>query len=226
MFRPFPRAIVARMSPHLHLHSLSGRDSKVPDVSANQGSEKVEDARVSAAETDDGTYSDINPGELTFEEDTAGGSGRYLGIFDCTMIIVGSVIGTGIFSTPSSILGSVGSVGASLMLWVLGLVLSFCGLFVWLELGTMIPRSGGEKVYLEAMYRRPKNLATVVYATYMILLHISSGNCLVFAENILVSAGKDGSIWAVRGIAIGDVPQSLASLSLCMDWLHDWVFVL
>jgi L-type amino acid transporter 9 len=92
---------------------------------------------------------------------------------------VGTVIGTGIFSTPSSILGSVGSVGASLMLWVLGLVLSFCGLFVWLELGTMIPRSGGEKVYLEAMYRRPKSLATVIYATYMILLNISSGNCLV-----------------------------------------------
>ena len=93
---------------------------------------------------------------------------------------VGTIIGTGIFSTPSSILGSVGSVGASLMLWVLGLVLSFCGLFVWLELGTMIPRSRGEKVvYLEAIYRRPKNLATVIYASYMILLNISSGNCIV-----------------------------------------------
>ena len=65
------------------------------------------------------------------------------------------------------------------MLWVLGLVLSFCGLFVWLELGTMIPRSGGEKVYLEAMYQRPKNLTTVVYATNIILFNLSSGNCLV-----------------------------------------------
>ena len=92
---------------------------------------------------------------------------------------VGAIIGTGIFSTPSSILGSVGSVGASLMLWALGLVFSFCGLFVWLELGTMIPRSGGEKVYLEAMYRRPKNLTTVVYAINMILFNLSSGNCLV-----------------------------------------------
>ena len=65
------------------------------------------------------------------------------------------------------------------MLWVLGLVLSFCGLFVWLELGTMIPRSGGEKVYLEAVYRCPKNLTTIVYATIMILINLSSGNCLV-----------------------------------------------
>ena len=43
----------------------------------------------------------------------------------------------------------------------------------------MIPRSGGEKVYLEAVYRRPKNLATVIYATNVILLHFSSGNCIV-----------------------------------------------
>lgn len=83
------------------------------------------------------------------------------------------------FSTPSSILGSVGSVGASLMLWVLGFVLSFCGLFIWLELGTMFPRSGGEKVYLEAVYQRPKHLATFVFAANAIILGFSSSNCIV-----------------------------------------------
>ena len=56
------------------------------------------------------------------------------------------------------------------MLWVLGLVLSFCGLFVWLELGCMLPRSGGEKVYLEAVYRRPRFLATVIFAVQAIVL--------------------------------------------------------
>ena len=89
------------------------------------------------------------------------------------------MIGTGVFATPSSILHSVGSVGASLMLWVLGLVLSLCGLFVWLELGTMYPRSGGEKVYLEAVYRRPKHLSTLIFAAYAILLKISSAGCIV-----------------------------------------------
>ena len=66
---PFPRAIFVRMSSHVHLHSLSGRDSKaLDDVAANRGSEKVEGAHVSTAEIDDESYSDINPGELTFEE--------------------------------------------------------------------------------------------------------------------------------------------------------------
>ncbi|KAF8955657.1 amino acid transporter [Flammula alnicola] len=146
---------------------------------------------------------EVNPGELTFEEDAAGGMGRHLGVFSCTMLIVGRIIGTGIFSTPSSILSSVGSVGASLMLWVLGFVLSFCGLFVWLEYGTMFPRSGGEKVYLEAVYKKPKFLATVIFATNAILLGFTASGCIVFADNILVSAGHAADRWVVRGIALG-----------------------
>lgn len=92
---------------------------------------------------------------------------------------IGRIIGTGIFSTPSSILKSTGSVGASLMLWTLGFVLSFCGLFIWLEFGTMMPRSGGEKVYLEAVYKKPKHLATIIFATNAILLGFTAANCIV-----------------------------------------------
>lgn len=92
---------------------------------------------------------------------------------------VGRIIGTGIFSTPSSILGSVGSVGASLMLWVLGFILSACGLFIWLEFGTMFPRSGGEKVYLEAVYKRPRFLATYVFAANSILVGLTASGCIV-----------------------------------------------
>ena len=98
------------------------------------------------------------------------------------MYSVGRIIGTAVFSTPSSILGSVGSVGASLMLWVLGFIMSFCGLFIWLEYGTMFPRSGGEKVYLEAVYKRPKYLATVVFAVNAILLGFTASGCIVSAS--------------------------------------------
>ncbi|KAN0073754.1 Amino acid permease domain containing protein [Tylopilus felleus] len=146
---------------------------------------------------------DALPGELSFEEDTAGGLGRHLGVTSCTLLIVGRIIGTGIFSTPSSILSGVGSIGASLMLWVLGFVLSFCGLFIWLEFGTMFPRSGGEKVYLEAIYTKPKYLATVVFASNAILLGFTASGCIVFASNILVSAGQVATNWSERGIALG-----------------------
>lgn len=140
---------------------------------------------------------------LTFDEDTAGGMGRHMGVFSCTMLIIGSIIGTGIFSTPSSILGSVGSVGASLMLWVLGFVLASSGLLVWLEYGTMFPRSGGEKVYLEEVYHKPRYLATAIFAINVLLLGFTASGCIVFANNILVATGRPADQWAVRGIALG-----------------------
>lgn len=83
---------------------------------------------------------------------------------------IGRIIGTGIFSAPAAITAGVGSVGAALMLWVLGLLISFAGLCVWLEFGCMFPRSGGEKVYLEAVYQRPRLLATLIFSTQAILL--------------------------------------------------------
>ncbi|KAF7298690.1 Amino acid transporter [Mycena indigotica] len=141
--------------------------------------------------------------ELTFEEDVQGGMGRHLGVFSCTMLIIGRIIGTGIFSTPSSILSSVGSVGGSLFLWVLGFALALCGQLIWLELGSMIPRSGGEKVYLEAIYRRPKYLATMVFAMNAILLGFTAAGCIADQRSILIAAGQPDPRWVVRGIALG-----------------------
>jgi hypothetical protein len=58
------------MSSLLHIYSRSRQGSRNPDVSANGGSKKVEDARVLVEEAYDEPDSDINPGELTFEEGT------------------------------------------------------------------------------------------------------------------------------------------------------------
>ncbi|KAI1413048.1 high affinity methionine permease [Hypoxylon sp. FL1857] len=157
---------------------------------------------VSAVDNDATVKQDIQAGELTLEEAAHGGLGRHLGLVSTTFLIIGRIIGTGIFSTPSSITLSVGSVGASLFLWLLGLVLAFCGQMVWLEFGCMFPRSGGEKVYLEAVYRRPKFLATIVFAVQAILLGFTASGCIVFASNIIVAADSQPTEWQERGIAI------------------------
>ncbi|KAL2840933.1 amino acid/polyamine transporter I [Aspergillus pseudodeflectus] len=141
-------------------------------------------------------------GELNFDEYTQGGLGRHLGVFSTIFLIVGRIIGTGIFSTPSSITSSTGSVGAALLLWVLGLLLAGSGLAVWLELGCMIPRSGGEKIYLEAAYRRPRLLITVVFAVQAVALGFTASGCIVFASNMVLASGKSASEWEKRGIAI------------------------
>ena len=84
-----------------------------------------------------------------------------------------------VLSICNTILNSVGSVGASLLLWVAGFFLSFCGLFIWLKFGTMFPCSRGKKMHLEAVYRHPKYLATVVFSTSAIILGFSASNCIV-----------------------------------------------
>lgn len=72
------------------------------------------------------------------------------------------------------------------MLWVLGLLLAASGLCVWLEFACMIPRSGGEKVYLEAVYRQPTLLITVVFAVQAIALGFTGKKLRGAGHKVLV----------------------------------------
>ena len=74
---------------------------------------------------------------------------------------------------------------------------------MYLEFGLAIPRSGGEKNYLERVYRHPRLLATCVLLSQMVLLGFSSGNALAFGRYVLLAAGNTlGDGWAARGIGI------------------------
>ncbi|QKX60187.1 uncharacterized protein TRUGW13939_07330 [Talaromyces rugulosus] len=157
-------------------------------------------------------------GALAFDEYTQGGLGRHLGVVSTTFLVVGRIIGTGIFSTPASVTESLGSVGASLMFWVLGLFLAAAGLCVWLEFACMIPRSGGEKVYLEAVYKRPQLLISIVFAVQAVALGFTASGCIIFASYIVVAANRTASEWEERGIAIAVI----ISVTLLHTFLPNW----
>ncbi|KII84566.1 hypothetical protein PLICRDRAFT_57546 [Plicaturopsis crispa FD-325 SS-3] len=127
---------------------------------------------------------------------------RQLGIASASFLIFNRVIGTGIFATPSVILRSSGSVGVAMLMWLLGAVVAAAGTSVFIELGTGLPRSGGEKNYLEYIYRRPKFLATCIYATYSMLIGSSSANSIVFGEYVLHALDITPSQWNARFIAV------------------------
>ncbi|KAJ6576031.1 APC amino acid permease [Mycena vulgaris] len=110
---------------------------------------------------------------------------RQLGLASAAFLIFNRVIGTGIFATPSVILHSSGSVGIALLMWVLGALIAVAGTTVYVELGTGLPRSGGEKNYLEYMYRRPKFMVSCTYGVYTLIAGSSAPNGIVFGEYII-----------------------------------------
>lgn len=73
---------------------------------------------------------------------------REVGLMGAVSLIAGTMIGSGIFMTPQTVVGSIGSTGASLVVWascgLLVILVSFC----YAELGTIIKESGGEYIYI------------------------------------------------------------------------------
>uniref|UniRef100_H2YIK5 b(0,+)-type amino acid transporter 1 n=1 Tax=Ciona savignyi TaxID=51511 RepID=H2YIK5_CIOSA len=67
-------------------------------------------------------------------------------------VIVGSMVGSGIFISPVGVLSNVGMVGASLLIWVACGLIATCGSLTYAELGTMIPQSGAEYPYLKEAF--------------------------------------------------------------------------
>jgi basic amino acid/polyamine antiporter, APA family len=77
---------------------------------------------------------------------------RKLGLLDATLIVIGIVIGSGIFLLPNLIARSLPSGSAIIGVWVVAGVLSYFGALAYAELGAMMPHTGGQYVYLREAY--------------------------------------------------------------------------
>ena len=80
------------------------------------------------------------------------------------------------------------------------MLIAAAGTAVYLEFGTAIPKNGGEKNYLEFVYRRPKFLVTGLYTGYVVLLGWAASNSIVFGEYILHAAQVEVGRWNQRGV--------------------------
>ncbi len=77
---------------------------------------------------------------------------RILGPWSTVAIIMGTVIGSGIFLVPTDMIKAVGSPGMVFTVWVFGGVLSLFGALTYAELSAALPAAGGEYAYLTAAY--------------------------------------------------------------------------
>src|SRR6266852_2026144 len=77
---------------------------------------------------------------------------RAIGYLGSTAIVVGTIIGSGIFLVPHNVAREVGSVRSLFLVWMVGGVLSLAGALSLAELGAAMPEAGGIYVYLREAY--------------------------------------------------------------------------
>ena len=90
--------------------------------------------------------------EVVETEQTKEGFIRGLGLLDSTMIVAGSMIGSGIFIVSADIARQVGSPGWLLVVWIVTGLLTMIGALSYGELAAMMPKAGGQYVYLREAY--------------------------------------------------------------------------
>lgn len=78
--------------------------------------------------------------------------GRKIKVFTATLIVIASMIGTGVFTSLGFQLIGVHSGFGILMLWLVGGIIALCGAFSYGELASAMPRSGGEYIYLSKIF--------------------------------------------------------------------------
>jgi APA family basic amino acid/polyamine antiporter len=79
---------------------------------------------------------------------------RELGLFDGTMLVVGSMIGSGIFIVSSEMTRYVGSAGWLILIWILTALITMIAAVSYGELSAMFPKAGGQYVYLKEAYNK------------------------------------------------------------------------
>jgi APA family basic amino acid/polyamine antiporter len=125
---------------------------------------------------------------------------RDLGVSHASAVVVGTIIGSGIFLVPAEMMQAVGSAKLVYLAWVVGGLLSFFGALTYAELGAMKPQAGGEYVYVRDAYgplsgflyawtwfviAKPASIATVVTGLVRILGTFSAFS--FFSANVIAA---------------------------------------
>ena len=123
---------------------------------------------------------------------------------DGVLLIVGMVVGAGIFKAPSIVAGNVGSGWEFALLWIAGGIASLCGALVYAELSGRFPETGGEYRFLERAYGGGASFVfawarmTVVQTGAIAAVSFVFGD---YAQQILPLGARGGAIYAALAVA-------------------------
>ncbi len=126
---------------------------------------------------------------------------RRLGLFDTTMIVMGGIIGSGIFINPYVVAQQVPSTLLILAAWAVGGLIALAGAFIYAELSSQSSVSGGQYIYLRDAFHPA---LAFVYGWALLLVIQSGGMAAVavtFAKYLLAIVGAQTSDTAAASLA-------------------------
>lgn len=118
---------------------------------------------------------------------------RALGPFDATMIVIGGIIGSGIFINPYLVARQLDSSSLVLLAWAVGGAVALAGAFAYGELGQRLPRAGGQYVYLSQAWHPLVGFLYGWALLFMIETGAMAAVAITFAQYASRMAGGDGA---------------------------------
>lgn len=110
---------------------------------------------------------------------------KSVGLFNGITMVIGLVVGSGIFVSPAGVLRSAGSVGLALAFWVLGGIVACIGSMVYVELGTTFRQSGGDYSYIGLAFGPLAQMCYVWACTWIVWPVTNAIMALTFSSYIL-----------------------------------------
>jgi APA family basic amino acid/polyamine antiporter len=159
---------------------------------------------------------------------------RDLGLSHAGAVVVGTIIGSGIFLVPAEMMQAVGSARLVYLAWMVGGLLSFFGALTYAELGAMKPQAGGEYVYVRDAYgplagflyswttfliSKPASIATITTGLVRILGTFSIFSffpAVIFSQNLYPHGSSGHSFTLTYGQLVAIVATILIS---CLNYL-------
>lgn len=143
---------------------------------------------------------------------------RVLGPFDATCVVVGAIIGVGIFFTPTSVAGIAGSQGLALLAWAVGGGIALCGALTFAELGTHYPRTGGQYELLRDAFGAAVGFLFVFSNATAIQSGAIAIIALVCADYVQIAAGRSPTPWVSMVGALALIASVSAANGVGVRW--------
>src|SRR5215467_13570203 len=127
---------------------------------------------------------------------------RRLGLFDATMLVMGGIVGAGIFMNPYVVAQRVHTAPLILGAWLMGGAIALAAAFIWAELADRMPQVGGQYAYLREAYNP---LVAFLYGWVLLLVIQTGGMAAVvvtFARYFMEIAGWQTGEWQIALTAL------------------------